>query len=566
MFNEDFYPTPPSVVELMIAPIRPLLVTPKIQDRKADGSWENQYQKLVILEPSCGKGDILDYLFHVVARREKDYGKLPIAVEGIEREGDYPYEIKNRNESYRLDIESAKKAHKVYCIESDPSLQAITESKGYNLIEHDFLNYQNSLIFDLILMNPPFSNGDEHLVEAISIMLQNGGKIICLLNRQTIDNPYSKMRQVLAAYIKKFGSVEYVEGHPFSTAERTSNVEVVIVRLEIPPKKDIFDPFENVSKGEFSADKNQYAFTEEVLNNQLSRINVIDSLVDSQTALNSAYIDFVKAAEKIEFYSQPFGNSFGKSSAWNILKDEKNPRVSYNAFCEASTRAAWAKVFEDVKFKEIMTSAVRSNFDKFTQTQGVMGFNRKNVEKLFEMLFLNKDQILQDNIVAVFEMLTSFDKDNRVHVEGWATNDCYQVNKKVILPHLIDPLELSKWSSKFHLSYHGGKQKADDLDRALCVLTGKKINKILTIVDALSRKFDQIGTVSKGENPDTTCESEFFDIRFYKKGTCHVTFKDKFLYEEFNRRALIGKNWLKPEGAKKYKSSEKEAENGTFYS
>ena len=39
-------------------------------------------------------------------------------------------------------------------------------------------------------MNPPFSEGDKHLLKAINIM-KNGGQIVCILNAETIKNPYS---------------------------------------------------------------------------------------------------------------------------------------------------------------------------------------------------------------------------------------------------------------------------------------------------------------------------------------------------------------------------------------
>ena len=42
-------------------------------------------------------------------------------------------------------------------------------------------------------------------------------------------------------------------------------------------------------------------------------------------------------------------------------------------------------------------------------------------------------------------------------------------------------------------------------------------------------------------------ESEFFGIKYFKKGTAHFIFKDEWLWHKFNIVACQGKNWL-PKG------------------
>ena len=111
------------------------------------------------------------------------------------------------------------------------------------MIEKDFLKYAGSYAFDLIVMNPPFSNGDEHLLKAWQIL--EHGNIVCLLNRETIDNLFSQKRQLLHQIIAENGSVEYL-ANCFATAERTSNVEVAMVRLEKKGKANKFDFFGNL--------------------------------------------------------------------------------------------------------------------------------------------------------------------------------------------------------------------------------------------------------------------------------------------------------------------------------
>jgi len=47
------------------------------------------------------------------------------------------------------------------------------------------------------------------------------------------------------------------------------------------------------------------------------------------------------------------------------------------------------------------------------------------------------------------------------------------------------------------------------------------------------------------------------DIKFYKKGTIHLTFKDEALYQEFNYRACHAKKWLPNDEYRTWQGSSK---------
>ena len=71
------------------------------------------------------------------------------------------------------------------------------------------------------------------------------------------------------------------------------------------------------------------------------------------------------------------------------------------------------------------------------------------------------------------------------------------------------------------------------------MLTGQRLEEILSIVDALREAFK-----------DRSCreaESTFFKMRFFKKGTLHLVFKDVDLHLELNRFVWGKKGWLREE-------------------
>lgn len=129
-----FFPTPPELIERLI----------ELADLDEDDS---------ILEPSAGKGDILD------AIRKK--------FEGVE-----------------LDLSA---------IEIYSPLREILELKGYELIAGDFLQYNTGEKFNKIIMNPPFEDGQDidHVTHALSL-LTPGGRVVSVMGEGVFFRSFKK--------------------------------------------------------------------------------------------------------------------------------------------------------------------------------------------------------------------------------------------------------------------------------------------------------------------------------------------------------------------------------------
>lgn len=488
IFNKNFYPTPENLIEKLLEPY-------KIESR-----WDNYYSiNGNILEPSAGKGDIAKFV--------QDKTKC-----------------------------------KMYCIEQEPELQQILRADGFPVIHSDFLTYEKDMYFDFIIMNPPFDNGDRHLLKAIEIASKT--QIACILNAETIKNPYCESRKQLAFFLNKYNAkIEFVKS-AFVDAERQTNVEVALIWLDIDKKEKFFD-FEFIKEEEIE-DKFEFNFSEF----EVEKNDIINNLKIRSEKAKLALIEKIKADAKFNHYFGQFADEgYQKGDDW-LLKNESAERI-FSHFSVNSKKYMWNYVLKFLDIKKYMSSAMINNFDAFVQEQSMMSFNKENVFAFFNMVLNNQGNIINQMIIDVFDKLTSYAHANILPVPKWKTNSAYKINKKIIAPAYIrygeyyDHNYLKKYGSSFSLGYSDwGRSNLADLDKVLAVISGKPQDEILGISDALEQTFNRLGNVRTGEKYNNVCYSTFFRIKFHKKGTIHLEFLDEKLWNEFNYRACLGKNWL----------------------
>ena len=505
IFDTEYFPTPDDVIRKMVSP------------------YTKGIDRLQILEPSAGTGSILDYLVN-----------------------SYACKVPKQN---------------LYACEINPELTLVLQGKGYKILADDFLSYKPAHTFDLIVMNPPFSNGCDHLLHAWDMMFT--GDIVCLLNAETIRNPYSMNRKRLATVIEQNGSVEFL-GRCFSGASRQTNVEVAMVRLH----KNVEDSRWHIDFGDNAKVDGVPDFKDAVASG--SELAIVDKLGDYLHAWDKAQeaaIEFIKARKKLDFYVTAFMSTDDVSKLVGeqmaaMRKSDNAMQVAYNAFLNTAKSKAWREIITNLGMEKYMTANLRKTFDQFCESQGAYELNRDNIYKLIQFVCLNSKNILKKAVVDVYDMFTKFHKDNTVLTEGWKTNSQFKVNKKVILPYFISYGYGSHYSAD---SYRWDEYR--DIDKVMCFLTGLDYDSL----DHLSEKgvakkqahgwgfqayrdadeFDDwehlslrqaIALVKIGDN--SLHESEFFKFRCYKKGTLHIIFKSDDLWARFNLAVNEGKKEL----------------------
>lgn len=482
IFDTEFYPTPPSVVWGMIRKIK------------------NESKNLTILEPSAGMGNIL--------------------------------------ECVKMD----SRFKKIYAIESNPDMVLTLQGKGYKVISNDFLTFEPTNTFDVILMNPPFSNGDEHLLKAWSIIKEGKGEIVCLLNAETIRNPYTTNRKLLANIIEKNGSVEYI-GRPFADYGRKTNVEVAMVYLQSNKEEDKFTiNFDGTI--EQTPDFN--VFVEGGAD--IATNDKIGAYLRSWKMAQDSCLEYLKAKEKFEFYAKPF---FGGSSLEYVekninLNEQKDIKLHYNFLIDECKSRAWETIIGQIGMDKFMTSNMRKSFDQFRTSQGAYELNRANIANLVSFICMNSNNIMKKAVIDLFDTFTSFDKKNTTYKEGWKTNSNYKVNKKVILPNFVN----ADWTY-YSYNYHR-VSTYNDIDKVMCYLSGVSYDTMTAyrndsyrkpLTEEERKRVSLISAIREVKIGDTDWhECRFFRFKCFKKGTLHIEFKDEELWAKFNKAVNDGKS------------------------
>ena len=86
-------------------------------------------------------------------------------------------------------------------------------------------------------------------------------------------------------------------------------------------------------------------------------------------------------------------------------------------------------------------------------------------------------------------------------------------------------------------------------------LDGQPFDKCYTVGAALNRAFDRKYCLIS----DQITESQYYELRFYKKGTAHLKWKSEDLWESFNKTAVAGKKRL-GENTRQYHSKRRRTE------
>jgi hypothetical protein len=418
--------------------------------------------------------------------------------------------------------------------ETNEKLRSILNGKC-NLIGTDFFNLKADQVshINLIVMNPPFSNADKHILHAWTIAPE-GCEIISLCNYETVNNDYSRDRHRLKTLIKDYGDDVVNLGNCFSTAERTTDVEIGLVRLFKPVVSSSFD-YEGFYLHEDA----------EAQGNGIIPHNELRSIVNTYVAAVRCFEKHKAVADEMNMLTSLIG--FGSGFKFNVSYNKDI--VDKDDFARSLQRHCWQVIFNKMKIEKYVTSGVIKDINKFIESRKNYPFSLRNIYRMLEIIVGTREQTMNKAIVEAIDNLTQHTHENRFGVQGWKTNAGHLLNNKFIVDWMVE----ARWSSGYDLRYNGYYEKIADLTKALSYVTGKNHDDVTTIKDVFDNSKDLKTNTwyssyeLKTKDGDKTFHCTFFEFKFFKKGTMHIRFKNEKDWIEINRTYAKIKGQVLPE-------------------
>lgn len=555
--SSEFYPTPEKLVQRMLGKIK----------------WDPVE---AILEPSAGKGDILRGLA-TAAIRKTQLNRLSIdcieidpnlrAILKYSFSDEHKREILKRKESIiKARTRSEKKdwdtqkylyydettrdykpfpeAEQIQLEELDRQLECFFD-EGVHVVHDDFLTYTPYKRYGAIVMNPPFSCGARHLLKAIE-MQQHGGQIVCLLNAETLRNPYTAERKRLAALLEQFGAdVEYISDAFRSDAERRAEVETALVYLNIP-----FNDDDGTSLFERIARSKQYAEPDTEQQMEIEVTDMIQMIVNRYRTEVEAGIELIRTYRRMLPYLQSDMNEKGYPIIYLTNGDHRETTV--NGYVKAVRLKYWSALLKNEKFVGKLTSNLQAKYRERVNSYSDYDFSEFNIYSLLAEMNAEIKVGIEDEIGKMYDRLTAEHSyypectKNRHLYDGWKTNLAWKIEKKCILPcyGVYD-----SWDCKPRV--YEAYNVLSDIERILNFFDGN-LTADVDLSNTIKQYFEQ------GITKNIKCK--FFDVTFYKKGTVHIVFSCPELIDRFNIYAAQQRGWLPPSYGKKQYSDMDDAE------
>ncbi|HDY1686351.1 TPA: DUF4942 domain-containing protein, partial [Escherichia coli] len=176
-------------------------------------------------------------------------------------------------------------------------------------------------------------------------------------------------------------------------------------------------------------------------------------------------------------------------------------------------RSIWRDLMLKSGMMALMDAQARDQLHKTLEEGDLPAISEANILSTFKQLHLNKRDVFERGIINVFKGL-SWD---------YKTNSPCSFGKKIIINNLVTH---NRWG--FSLNWGWRRDQLADLERMLFLLDGKPIPD--NRGDITTRLMDHIR-----DNPSKDVyEDNLFSIRYFQKGTGHITFKRCDLTEKMN--------------------------------
>ncbi|AVZ12841.1 DUF4942 domain-containing protein [Enterobacter hormaechei] len=233
----------------------------------------------------------------------------------------------------------------------------------------------------------------------------------------------------------------------------------------------------------------------------LSQIEILIHQLDDVSRLTSSI-----GGDVAEHWAMRQGHSF---DCWLMQPvDKAMPVITRNI-----DRSIWRDLMLKSGMLTLMDAEARSQWAKNLEEGDLPVISEANILSTFEQLHYNKQDVFERGIINVFKGL-SWD---------YKTNNPCCFGKKIIINNLV---KHDRWG--YSLNWGWRRDQLADLERMFYLLDGKTIPD--NRHDVSIRFMDFVR-----DNPHQQIfEDELFTVRYFQKGSGHITFKRLDLLEKMN--------------------------------
>ncbi|MGL5455542.1 MAG: DUF4942 domain-containing protein [Citrobacter telavivensis] len=223
----------------------------------------------------------------------------------------------------------------------------------------------------------------------------------------------------------------------------------------------------------------------------------------------------------------------GKANEWGVRQYRydcwlmEKPETAMKAIIRNIDRSIWKDLMQRSGMLALMDAQARDEWYNSLEKDDLPAISEANILSTFEQLHHRKGEVFERGVINVFRGL-SWD---------YKTNNPCKFGAKIIVSGLV---KYDRWG--FGLNWGWQRDRLADLERMLMILDGKPIPD--NRADVTRRLGDHI----HDNRHNNRYEDEMFAIKYFQKGTAHITLKRPDLVDQLND--IIAKHYPGMQAAK----------------
>ncbi|MEM6161944.1 DUF4942 domain-containing protein [Erwinia sp. P6884] len=239
------------------------------------------------------------------------------------------------------------------------------------------------------------------------------------------------------------------------------------------------------------------------------------------TGRDAALVQIEQLIQQLETISQlTAGTGGGNASDWAMKQGHRydcwlmeKPEKALPVITRNIDRSLWRDLMLKSGMLSLMDAQARTQWYQNLEDCELPTISEANILSTFKQLHQSKADVFERGIINVFKGLSWDYKTN---------SPCY-FGKKIIISNLVTH---NRWG--YSLTWEYRRDQLADLERMLFLLDGKAIpdNRADISINLMNHIRDIPGKDAYGDS--------YFSIRYFQKGTAHLTFKRPELVEKIN--------------------------------